>query len=126
MTSPSSSPPFERPIRLERRSGRLREWRHCCLLVPLLAGGWGWFGWTGLVPLVVWWWYVRPRQVADCWAVDLGDLRGARFGAWRVLLTFRNSDPLEIFSDELTPADRATLRREVKARLGGRVSPPSA
>jgi hypothetical protein len=113
-----SSPQFGQPIRFERLCGRLRRWRHGLLLVLLVAGGFGWFGWVGLVPLVVWWWHVRPRHVAGCWEVDVGDLRGARFGAWRVLLIFRHRPRLEIFSDEVSPADLAGLRREVKARLG--------
>lgn len=107
--------------------GRLRLWRHRLLLVPLLAGGWGWFGWLGLVPLLVWWWQVRPRPQWGHWQVAIDDLRGARFGPWRVLLLFYGGRRLEIFSDELTPTDLARLRREVKARLaGGAVSPPPA
>jgi hypothetical protein len=77
----------------------------------------GWFGATGLVPLLIWWWHVRPRPSDSPWQFDLDEVRSARFGSWRTLVVLRGRSRLEIFSDELAPVDLARLRRELKARI---------
>jgi hypothetical protein len=87
------------------------------LLLPLLGVGWAWFGLSGLVPLLVWWWHVRPRRCHAPWLVGPEGLRAARLGPLRTLVQYRGRPPLEIFSDELAPADLALLRRELKLLL---------
>jgi hypothetical protein len=96
------------------RCGRLRRGRHWLLLAPLVTAGWAWFGYTGLVPLLIWWWHVRPREAVV--ELQLDGLRSARFGSLRTLLVFPGRR-LEIFSDELSPAELACLRRAVKQQL---------
>lgn len=81
--------------------------------------GWAWFGVAGCVPLVLWWWHRRPPAgiPAALWHVDLAEVCTAHLGPWRVRITRRREAPLEIFCDELPPADLARLRRELKAWL---------
>ncbi|MFU8815024.1 MAG: hypothetical protein ACNA7W_06745 [Pseudomonadales bacterium] len=69
------------------------------------------------MPLLVWWWYIRPRRCLATWQVDLDGLRAARLGPLRTLLLYRGQPRVEIFSDELAPGDLARLRREVKLLL---------
>jgi hypothetical protein len=104
-------------LRLPRCPGRLRFWRHLALMLPVAAAGWTWFGWSGSVPLLLWWWQRRPRPAATAWHVDLGQVRRARLGPWRLRLFFAEQESLEIFSDELSPCDLARLRRELKYQL---------
>jgi hypothetical protein len=84
------------------------------LLGLLVCVGWAWFGLTGLVPLVVWWWHVRPR--VSTVEFELGDLTAARFGALRTVLALPGRR-VEVFVDELAPAELAQLRRAAKQQL---------
>jgi hypothetical protein len=107
-----------RTLCLRRRPGRLRMWRHWVLLPPLAAAGWAWFGWAGSVPVLLWWWCRRPRPGAvPAWQVDLGKVSHARLGPWRLRLGFIDQAPMEIFADEVTEGDLASLRRELKYQL---------
>ncbi len=87
------------------------------MLVPVVLGGWSWFGVAGTVPLVVWWWCRRPVASMDDALIDLAEVRWARLGAVRTCIGFNAGRRLEIFIDELHPADLARLRRELRSRL---------
>lgn len=96
-----------------------------------MVGGAGfWLGLAGAAPMLVWWWLRRPRPDAGGaeWVVDASATRSYRFGRFRTLLDLHagtDAGPrrrLEIFHDELAPADLARLRRRVKA--GSTPQPP--
>jgi hypothetical protein len=88
-----------------------------------VVGGAGfWLGLAGAAPMLVWWWLRRPRPdaVGTEWVVDADATRSYRFGRFRTLLEMEadagaRRRRLEIFHDELAPADLARLRRQVKA-----------
>jgi hypothetical protein len=95
-------------------------------LLPLVVGGAGfWLGLTGAAPMLVWWWLRRPRPAVSGaeWVVDAGATRGYRFGRFRTLLELDAGagGRLEIFHDELAPADLARLRRLVRAASDARL-----
>jgi len=79
--------------------------------------------------MLVWWWLRRPRPAAvgAGWVVDAGAARSYRFGRFRTLVDLHaaagaSCRRLEIFNDELAPADLARLRRRIKA--GNTPHPP--
>jgi len=88
------------------------------MFAPVAALGWAVFGPSGSIPLLLWWWQQRPppRQAAR-WQIELSEVRGARLGPWRARISRHRRRPLEIFSDELSPADLARLRRTLKFQL---------
>lgn len=88
------------------------------MLVPVVLGGWSWFGIAGTVPLLVWWWCRRPVASTDDVLIGLAEVRWARLGALRTCLAL-HSGRLEIFNDELQPADLARLRRTLRSHLAG-------
>lgn len=87
----------------------------------MAAAGWLWFGAPGAVALLLWWWLRRPGAAGgaetDGWEVDLSRVRSARLGRWRTRIQLTGKAPLEIFHDELSGADLARLRRELKRQL---------
>ncbi|HEX7035770.1 MAG TPA: hypothetical protein VF210_08350 [Pseudomonadales bacterium] len=85
----------------------------------MLVTAWAWFGVTGSVPVLIWWWRRRPADVAEPWLVDLAAVRAARLGPWRTRLVLRRGPPVEIFHDEIAAADLARLRRTLKTGLRG-------
>jgi hypothetical protein len=88
------------------------------LLVPVLVGGWCWFGLSGALPLALWWWHERRRAAPPAaWVIDPARLRGARLGRWRTCVRPRGGPMIEIFHDEVSPYDLACLRRTLKLRL---------
>jgi hypothetical protein len=87
------------------------------LLLPAAAAGWAWFGVTGAVPVVIWWWHRRPREQAGRWHIELARVRSARLGPWRTRIAFRSRPAVEIFNDELSARDLACLRRTLKTQL---------
>lgn len=119
--SPAWSVSSALPIRLASRSGRLRRWRHRLVLAPALAGGWCWFGWSGAIPLALWWWHAGRREtVPEHWVIHPARLRAARLGRWRTCVHHDGAPLIEIFHDELAPVDLALLRRTLKAQLSAR------
>ncbi len=115
-------------LTFERQPGRWRRLYYLLISVPLILAAWGWFGIPGTVPVVIWCWHRRPGGAAGGsgeggdpvgrWHIELCRVTRARLGPWRTWLALRGGAPLEIFNDEMLPADLACLRREVKARLG--------
>lgn len=87
-----------------------------------IGAGWAWLGNAGAGLLALWIlavqqdvWDRRPRQLR----VDLARLRSVRLGRWRVVCTERWWRGIEVFADELPPADYARLRRELKWHFEG-------
>ncbi|MFW6094421.1 MAG: hypothetical protein ACODAC_10655 [Pseudomonadota bacterium] len=93
------------------------------LLGPVVLAGWAWFGWIGAVPLIVWWWRMRPGVAVPCWEIDLVGVHRARLGPWRICITFVGRSRVEIFADELGAGDAARLRRNLAHRLSMRGRP---
>ncbi len=85
----------------------------------MAVAAWAWFGMTGAVPVVVWWWHSRPVPAAGHWRLELARVRAARLGPWRTRIMFRGRPPVEIFNDELSGRDLAELRRTLKTQLAG-------
>lgn len=83
----------------------------------MLATAWAWFGVAGSVPVLIWWWHRRPADGTEPWLIDPAAVRVARLGPWRTRLVLRGGAPIEIFHDEIAPADLARLRRTLKAGL---------
>lgn len=82
-----------------------------------IAAGWTWFGWSGLVPLMVWSWHARPRrgrrvQVSVA-AVALID--EVHLGRWLTRVRLQSGARVEIWHDELPAPALARLRRLAKA-----------
>ena len=107
-------------LELECLPGRFRSWCHFLALPLVAVTAWAWFGVTGTVPVVIWWWHVRPRLPAGSWQVDLARVRRARLGPWRTCIAFEGLPPLEIFNDEVPARDLARLRRTLKAQLASK------
>lgn len=101
-------------LTLRGRRGRYRTWRHGVLLILVLAAGGSWYGRSGTVPLLIWWWQRRPGPAPGWWEVPVDEVRSAELGPLRVRLTFRGRAPLEIFHDELPARDLALLRRTLR------------
>lgn len=93
------------------------------LLGPSLVAAWGWLGLTGAVPLLLWWWHRWPQSRSGPLTLDPARVRAARLGPVRVRLVLDDGTVLELFRDELHPADAARLCRVLKYRLsvGGRL-----
>jgi hypothetical protein len=115
----TASAPLTPQLRIEPRCGRLRRWRHRLLLIPILAGGWWWLGASGALPLLLWGWHVRPRRI-PVWSCHVDQIRAADFGSWSTTIRCRGAPPLEVFHDEITAAELARLRRDVRAALSAR------
>jgi hypothetical protein len=95
-------------------------------VLPVAAfGAWGWFGVTGAVPVLIWWWQRRPRVTAAWWHIDIARVRAARLGPWRIWIAFHGAASLDIFSDEISRRDLALLRRTLKAQLAAGFSTSS-
>jgi hypothetical protein len=105
------------PLRLARLPGRWRGRRHLLLGVLAVWSGWAWMGFDGALLVMVWWWSWRPGPTGPCWLVESGRVRGLRPGYWRTQLTLAGGRSLEIFHDEISAADLARLRRELKRQL---------
>lgn len=116
-SSPPWLPTSAPPIRLDRHPGRLRGLRHLALLGPALLGAWVWLGLSGAIPVLVWWWHIRPRVEVGPWLLDLSSVKDARLGPWRVRLVLAGGSVREVFRDELSAGDLARLRRLVKFHL---------
>jgi hypothetical protein len=111
--------PVCEPLRLRRLSGRWRGRRHVLLGVLAAWGGWAWMGFDSAVLVTVWWWSWRPRPALPglFWLIEPRQVRSLRPGYWRTRLTLVRGRSLEIFHDELSAADLARLRRELKRQL---------
>jgi hypothetical protein len=83
----------------------------------VVVAAWAWFGVTGALPVMIWWWYRRPIPQPGPWRLDLARLRAARLGPWRTWVAFQGSPAVEIFTDEISAGDLARLRRTLKAQL---------
>lgn len=104
------------PIRLELRPGRLRKIKHGLLLVLVGVASWGWFGYSGLIPTLIWWWH-RGRPVSATVTFSLEEVKFAQLGPFRVFVGLRGLRRLEVFRDELPLEDYSRLRRLLKARM---------
>lgn len=113
------SPPL---LVLECRPGRLRRLRHRLLLIPVALAVWLWFGLTGTVVLVIWWWHQQIEEPRGCWRFDPARARAARLGPWRTWVRLDDGESLEIFNDELDGRDLAALRRCIKSQLSSSAS----
>jgi hypothetical protein len=87
------------------------------VLFPVVAAAWAWFGITGTFPVLICWWRRWPVACADPWLLDPARVRSARLGPWRTRIDMIGARPVEIFHDEIAPADLARLRRTLKAQL---------
>ena len=121
-SSPPSAPlvlpaPAEGLLELPRLPGRLRTARHWLILVPVIIASWIWFGVTGSVPVLIWWYERRPSPQPGPWRLDLALARSARLGPWRTWIVLRGAPRVEIFHDEMAPRDLARLRRALKSQL---------
>ncbi len=104
------------PIRLELAPGRLRKIKHGLLLVVVAAASWDWFGLSGLIPALIWWWH-RGRPVPITITFFLDEVQFAQLGPFRVFVGLPGLRRLEVFRDELPLEDYSELRRQLKARL---------
>ena len=112
-------------LELRRLPGRQRALCHWLVLPVVAFGAWAWFGATGALPVLIWWWQRRPRVTAAWWYVDIGRVRAARLGPWRTRIAFHGAPCLDIFSDEITARNLAWLRRTLKAQLAAGFSTSS-
>ena len=95
------------------------------ILLPVAVASWVWFGLTGSVPVLIWWWESRPREQPASWRLDLGRARAARLGPLRTWIAFRGGAAVEIFHDEIEPRDLARVRRALKSQLAAGFSTSS-
>ena len=117
----ASSSRYGLPIRLEIAPGRLRKIKHLLLLALVGFTTWGWFGLSGLIPTLIWWWHRgRPIPTTLCFSMD--EVRSVQLDSLRVYLGLRGLRRVEVFRDELPPEDYARLRRLLKAHQMERTS----
>lgn len=100
--------------------GRLRQLRHLALLPLVGFVGWGWFGVTGAVPVVIWWVRRRPPPAGGTLRIDPARVRWVRLGPWRTVIGLRGAPAVDVFRDEARSDDLARLRRLLKTRAVGR------
>jgi len=112
----ASSNRYDLPIRLEIAPGRHRKAKHLLLLALAGAATWGWFGLSGLVPTLIWWWH-RGRPVPTSLSFSMDEVRCVQLDPFRVYLGLRGLRRVEVFRDELPREDYARLRRLLKAHL---------
>ena len=86
------------------------------LLVLAAAAVSVWFGFDGLVPVVVWW-CERGRRCNPVLVFALSEVRFVRLGPLRVYVGLTRLRRLEVFRDEVPAADFARLRRLLKAAV---------
>lgn len=102
------------PLVVEFVTGRLRWYRHLCVAGFGALAAWVWFDASGLVPVLLWAWHRQPRP--GCWRrVTIGTITSAELGPLRTLAR-GPGERLEVFRDELAPANLAALRRQLKTR----------
>ena len=112
--------PAEGPLDLavDLHIGRLRRLQAAIVVCAGCAAGWLWLGNSGAALLGLWAWSLWPRWKSQRITVRFGSLRYARFAASRVFWVERPFVAKQVFVDEVSGAQYAKLRRELKFRLG--------
>jgi hypothetical protein len=111
---PAESPePAPAPLTFELVTGRLRLARHALVAITGAAGAWAWFGAAGLVLVLIWAWHRAPWP-GQRTRVIVGRVTSADLGAFRTVAWCGPLERLEIFHDELPPAELAAIRRAFK------------
>jgi hypothetical protein len=107
------------PLTVEVVTGRLRLVRHVLVAITGAAGAWVWFGAGGFVLVVIWAWHRAPWPGRRT-RVTTGPLSGADLGLFRTTAWSGRREHVEIFHDELPPAELAALRRAFKESASAR------
>jgi len=97
--------------------GRLRRLQAVTVAIVGCVGGWLWLGNSGAALLGLWAWSLWPRWQERRVTVNVASLRLVRLSANRVLWVERPLRTRQIFADELSSAQYAALRRELKAAV---------
>ena len=109
---------------LQLRMGRMRRVHAAAMVAAGCAAGWMWLGNSGAALLGLWAWSAWPRWTSQRINVDRSRVRFAQLGASRVFWVERREKAQQVFADEVSPAQFAALRRELKS--AARTKAPAA
>jgi hypothetical protein len=103
-------------------TGYLRLARHALVAITGAVGAWAWFGAAGLVPVVIWSWHRLPWP-GQCTRIIIGGITRAELGVLHTVAWSGRWQRVEIFRDELPPAEFAAFRRALKEAASARDRP---